>query len=195
MTSPAPEAAVHAPRRRAIHAQVGAGAGLLALALGLGIALGALWGWIRPAYVAEVTGDGIAIDQVASPANVEFAAFGWFALITGVAGALIGLTAWRQTRRGAVIGGAGWMWWVIACAIACAFAVFMFGDWVAFRGLPNQSELEPGTTLHVVPPVNPRIGWVSAPFTAGFVFWVANLSDYLRLNRQVEAEQITGMMR
>lgn len=168
------------PRRRT---RLGAGAGLLACALIIGILGGLGWGSARPAYVGEAGPDGVVVDQAASPANVEFAALGWFALITSLAGVLIALVAWRHTSRGTVRGGAGWLWWVIACAGAAAVCVYVFGDWFALflNGVPSHEEMVDGATFTVVPPLNPRVAWLSGPFAATLVYWVANLLAYMQV--------------
>ena len=165
-------------RRQALGPLVGAGAGLVALALAFGVLGGVWWGASRPAYLAEVADGGVRIDSAASPVNTEFAAFGWFAVITGLIGTLLAAAAWRVTRRRG-IGGAGWLWWLIVCAAAAALTVFVFGNWSAlmFHQVPSHEELEllsDGSRFHLIPPINPGAGWLAGPFTAALGYWCAN---------------------
>lgn len=156
----------------------GAGAGLVALALAFGVLGGLAWGALRPAYLAEVADGGVQIDTAASPLNTEFAAFGWFVLLTGFLGVLLALVAWRVTRRRGV-GGVGWLWWIIACAAAGAFTVYVFGDWFALwlHHVPSHEELEmlsDGSRFDLIPPIRPGAGWLAGPFTAALSYWTLN---------------------
>lgn len=187
-------------RTHTLRSTAGACAGLLACALAAGILGGVAWGALRPAYVVETIDDGVAVDPLASPPNVEFAALGWFALLTTLAGVCVALIAWRQANSGAVRGGAAWLWWVIACAACAAGALYVFGDWAAliFNDVPNHgagadgSGFEPGQTFSLAPPVRPGVAWTAGPFAAALLYWAASLMSYLQLGAQVEAETLPG---
>lgn len=157
---------------------MGAAAGILAFSLLVGIAGGVVWGFVRPAYVAAFgEGGGVQVDQAASPKNVEFAAFGWFALISLIAGLGIAWLARQATSRG----GSAWVWWVAACAFACAATVYVFGDWIVSTRIhiPDHDAVRAGEPFRVVPPIQPGVGWLVGPFTAAFAYWIATMGDYL----------------
>lgn len=188
-----------APRRDTLRSTLGAGAGLLAFALLAGIVGGVAWGALRPAYVVKTLDNGVAVDQIVSPPNVEFAALGWFAVLTTVVCALIGLTAWRQTTSGASRGSAGWLWWVVACAACATGTLYVFGDWTALllHDMPPHSDgngggFEPDQTFSLVPPVRPGAAWAAGPFAAALVYWVANFVSYTQLDAQVKREMLPG---
>lgn len=157
-----------------------AGAGLLALGCVLGIVGGGAWATLRPAYVGEVEGDGLRVDQAASPVNVEFAGFGTFALISALIGLALAVAALGAARRGKVGGGAGWLLWAGAVSAVAALSVYVFGDW--FVGLlhpvPEADALSDGASVSMVPPVNPGAAWAVGPFSAVFVYWSADLVAY-----------------
>ncbi|MCT2337893.1 hypothetical protein [Corynebacterium sp. p3-SID1056] len=168
-------------RSRALTARLGAGAGLVACALGLGIIGGLGWGWLRPAYVGTVAHGGVAVDQVSSPVNVEFAALGWFSLLTAVIGTVLAAIAVWQAARGRARGGVGAILWLMLCGLAAAFAVYTTGTLLVSVGQQGLTELPDGEPLHVVPPVAPAglgVAWCVGPFTAALSYWLANLSAF-----------------
>lgn len=156
------------------------GAGLLALGCVLGIVGGGAWAWLRPAYVGEVDGATVRVDQGASPLNVEFAGFGSFALLTALAGVILASVAWGAARRGKVRGAVWWLLWTGLVAAIAALALYVFGDWFVslLHPVPELEALSDGESLTMVPPVQPGVAWVSAPFTAVLVYWAANFLAY-----------------
>ena len=166
-------------RARAVLARLGAGAGLVACALGLGIIGGLGWAWLRPAYVGTAAHGGVAVDQIASPANVEFAALGWFSLLNAVIGAVLAVVALRQSSRGERRGGVGTLVWLIVCAAAAAFALYTTGNLVISLQQQGFAELADGQSLQVVPPVSLGVAWCVGPFTAALSYWLANVFDFL----------------
>lgn len=162
---------------------MGSGAGLLALALLLGIAGGFAWGGLRPAYVGVITeNDGIGVDEVASPVNVQFTGFAWFVLLALLLGVVLGAVGWRSVRRGRVGGSVWWMLWIMTVAVLGAISIYLFGDWLSLKlhPRPTHDVLETGSSFTLVPPVSPGVGWAVAPLTAGLVFWIGNLRAYAR---------------
>lgn len=157
-----------------------AGAGLLALGCVLGIAGGGVWAWLRPAYVGEVDGAGLRVDQAASPLNVEFVGFGTFALVTAVLGLAVAVPALGAARRGKARGGVGWLLWTGAVSAVAALTVYVFGDWFVglWHPVPDVEALSEGDSIAMVPPVAPGAAWAAGPFTAVLVYWTANLLAY-----------------
>ncbi|OFP35980.1 hypothetical protein [Corynebacterium sp. HMSC071B10] len=166
-------------RARALFARIGAGAGLVACALGLGIIAGLGWAWLRPAYVGTAAHGGVAVDQIASPANVEFAALGWFSLLTAVIGAVLAAVALRQSSCGEGRGGVGTLVWLLVCGEAAAFAVYTTGNLVISLQQQGFAELADGESLQVVPPVSLGVAWLVGPFTAALSYWLANVYAFV----------------
>ena len=160
-----------APRRVS---SVGAGAGLLVVALAVGSLVGAVWGCLRPGYEAVVQGGDIVVDLAASPDNVDFASFGWFAILTGLLGLALAVGAYA--RAGGAVS-AGMLAWVFVAAGAGAFAVHTFGVWSAgfVSDTPGHGELAEGARFHIVPPLDPGVGWLSGPFVATLTYWMLAL--------------------
>ena len=161
---------------------LGAGAGLLALGCVLGILGGGVWAVLRPAYVGEVEGDGVRVDQALSPVNVEFAGYGAFALLTTLAGVLVAAVAAGAARRGKVAGGVGWLLWAGAVSAVAAVALYVFGDWFVgvLHPVPDPETLADGDPLTMVPPVRPGAAWAAGPFAAVLLYWAVNLVAYSR---------------
>ena len=45
----------------------------------------------------------------------------------------------------------------------------------ALHPMPDVTQLQPGDTVTLVPPVEPGVGWVAGPFAAAVVYWCTNL--------------------
>lgn len=161
---------------------LGAGAGLLALGCVLGILGGAVWALVRPAYVGQVAGSGVQVDQALSPANVEFAGYGSFALLTVLTGVVVAAAAVRATRSGKTAGGIAWLLWAGVVSAIAAFALYVFGDWFVScaHPLPEPEALSNGDSVTLIPPVRPGAAWAAGPFAAVLVCWSANLLAYSR---------------
>lgn len=156
--------------------RIGTGAGLVVCALVMGIIGGLGWGWLRPAYVGTIAHGGLAVDQAASPANVEFAALGWFSIITSLIGAVLAAVAVRQSARGRSSGGVGALVWLVLCVIASVCTVDVIGNALVGALQPNDlKNLADGETLAVVPPVRLGVAWLVGPFVAALSYWTANL--------------------
>lgn len=147
-------------------------AGLLALAIIVGLLAGAVWGVFRPAYVGEVRDGLFVVDELGSPASVEFASLATFVLITAFLGMILAVVAHRTIARA---GGVGLLLWVAAVALACAFSFFTAGNVVAglFSSVPDPAAAQEAAGAKVVPPMSPGIGWVVAPFVAAVTYWTA----------------------
>ncbi|WP_157034380.1 hypothetical protein [Corynebacterium jeddahense] len=143
----------------------------------MGLAAGASWGVLRPAYTGEAADGGVRIDTDASPANVAFTGYAWFAVLTAAVGVVIAAVAWRAVQRGRVRGGVGWMLLAVFAAAAAAAAAYICGGFVvaALHPMPDVTQLQPGDTVTLVPPVEPGVGWVAGPFAAAVVYWCTNL--------------------
>lgn len=132
---------------------------------------------LRPAYTGEAADGGVRIDTDASPANVAFTGYAWFAVLTAAVGVVIAAVAWRAVQRGRVRGGVGWMLLAVFAAAAAAAAAYICGGFVvaALHPMPDVTQLQPGDTVTLVPPVEPGVGWVASPFAAAVVYWCTNL--------------------
>ena len=161
---------------------LGAGAGLLALGCVLGILGGAVWALVRPAYVGQVEDSAVQVDQALSPANVEFAGYGSFALLTALAGGIVAAVAVRATREGKTAGGVAWLLWAGVVSAVAAFALYVFGNWFVALAhpLPDPEALSNGDSVTLVPPVRPGAAWAAGPFAAVLVCWITNLLAYSR---------------
>ena len=51
---------------------------------------------------AKQSGGGVRIDTDASPANVAFTGYAWFAVLTAAVGVVIAAVAWRAVQRWAI---------------------------------------------------------------------------------------------
>lgn len=128
----------------------------------------------RPGYEAVVRQDAVLVDRVLSPASVEFSSVGWFAILTAALGLAVALMAYA--RSGGAVSLAA-MAWVVVAAAAGAFAVHTFGAWTAglVSDSPGHGELVDGARLRLVPPLQPGVAWLCAPFVSALAYWVLAL--------------------
>ena len=163
------------PRIPRFPARIGADAGLVVCALLLGIGGGLVWGWLRPAYVGTADDGRLAIDQVASPENVEFAATGWFSLITLAIGVVLAVVALRQFATRRTRGGLGSLCWLIACAVSAVLTVAVTGDVLAAALHPlDHANLADGQQIEMVPPAKLGAAWLVGPFVSSLIYWAFN---------------------
>lgn len=161
------------PHRIRFPRALGAGAGLLAAGLCLALVGGTVWALLRPTYTVQLR-DGVAVvDQAASSANVEFAAVGWLAVITGVLGVVLAGLALRQERKGETAGGVWELLWLILVAAATSFTVYACGEVVVGTLHPVAdhaagADSEPFT---VAPRVTPGVTLLVGPFVAAVLYW------------------------
>ncbi|WP_165164121.1 hypothetical protein [Corynebacterium qintianiae] len=167
----------------------GAWAQLLVIALVAGSLAGGLWGLIRPGYVGELAEGSYLVDQIASPANVEFASFGGFALLSAAIGMLIAAAAHLRGLTGLPT-----LLWVTACAGAAAFAVVTFGGWTAdlLHASPHDPPLAGGAAFTFVPPLRPGVGWLAGPFVAALTFYLLTVIAELQEIRKTQTSLIEG---
>lgn len=173
-------ARVEPPHRPRIPREIGEGAGLLAAALLMGLAGGVVWALVRPAYTVRLQDGAAVVDQAASGGNVEFAALGWFAVITAVIGVLLAAIALRQERVGSTRGGLAQLWWLLLAAAAAALTAYACGDIVARMLHPIPGHEEHGAAgesgpFTVAPSVAPGVVLLVAPFTASSLYWVSRV--------------------
>lgn len=172
--APAHSLPPHQPR---FPRELGAGAGLLAAGLCLALLGGAVWALLRPTYTVQLR-DGVAVvDQTASGANVEFAAVGWLAVITGVLGAVLAGLALRQDRRGETAGDIWALLWLILVAAATSFTVYAFGEVVvgALHPVADHAAAADSEPFAVAPRVSPGATLLVGPFVAGALYWFSAL--------------------
>lgn len=147
------------PARRASKRR-GWGAGILALGVVLGAVAGSIWGIFRPEYVAVPHGDGLAVDRLASPDNIEFVSWAGFVALSTVVGLVVGLVgyAYQEHRSSAKR-----MAWVAAVALFSSWTLAVMGEVTAGKYAPG---LQPG------------IGWLAGPFVAGLSYWVSMAAGF-----------------
>ncbi|WKD57401.1 hypothetical protein CAPI_04215 [Corynebacterium capitovis DSM 44611] len=148
----------------------GAAAGLLAASLLAGSIVGVVWGFSRPAYVGVVVGDGVEVDQIATPDSAEFASLGWFVILTAVLGAAVAALAYARAHRGPAMLG-----WVMVTSLGGAFATYTFGEGVAHLASADPSAFSEGARLSVVPALYPGTGWLAAPCLAALTYWLLSV--------------------
>lgn len=145
-------------------------AGVLALSLAVHAIAGVVWGFLRPTYTAYVEDPETA--SVAVSANVEFTAFIWFAIATGVIGAGIALVVFlrSETTRGPLM-----LLWLGVVAFLGAVAFIVFGDAVATFIHPSPGDYAGavGESFQVVPGMSPGSALFTAPFLAVLMYWCA----------------------
>ncbi|AKK11423.1 hypothetical protein [Corynebacterium uterequi] len=149
-----------------VPANLGAGGGFLALAIASYAAVGVAWGLLRPGYDATVAEDSLL--AVHASANVEFAGFASFVLLTGLLSVGLALLAARRLSsrpRPGVLG------WAIACA-AIAVVAFAVGGDLAVVLFRHAEDAEVGQAVTVVPPINPGTALLAGPLMAGTTYWV-----------------------
>lgn len=178
------------PRSR-LKGAVSWGAGILTLGLLLGVTTGVVWGLFRPAYALSIEDGKPVIDETASPANVEFVSFAWFAVLTGIIGVVLGLVAYLAHERRS---GVGRLLFVVAVTLFASWSVYVLSSWSA--GLVNDvvpafyagassttagsvtggsaigHEFTEGQTFTVVPVLAPGVAWLVGPFAAAVTYWI-----------------------
>lgn len=149
----------------------GTAAGLLFFALLAGIALGALWGFFRPAYIGDVTDGFFIANEAESPRNVEFTSFISFVIITGVLGIVISMVAYMKVGR---VTGVGALLWVGFVAFAAAFTFYFIGNVVTgfAHPMPDLHASDDQPNVELVPVMTPGVGWFAAPFLATLTYWI-----------------------
>lgn len=151
---------------------IGSTAGFLALSLSVYAVVGVLWGLLRPGYEATVDDAG-AVSLV--PAfNVEFTAFITFVVATGLLGALLALVMFVSSphTRGPLM-----LLWVTVCTFFGAVVFFSAGNVVThlIHPVPDLENVEPGSSMTLVPGITAGIGLAAAPFMASLAYWCAVL--------------------
>lgn len=145
-------------------------AGVFALTLTVFAVAGAAWGLLRPTYTAFVEDAETA--AVSAAPNVEFTAFIWFAISTGVIGAGLALIIFlrAETARGL-----GMLLWIGVVALVGAGIFIVFGDFSAqlIHSHPTEYSDMVGETFQVVPPMTPGSALFAAPFLAVLMYWCA----------------------
>lgn len=145
-------------------------AGVLALSLAAHGLAGVVWGLLRPTYTAYIEDAETA--SVAVSANVEFTAFIWFAIATGIIGAGIALVVFlrSETTRGPLM-----LLWLGVVAFLGAVAFSVFGDAVAAFIHPRPGDYADavGESFEVVPEMSPGSALFTAPFLAVLMYWCA----------------------
>lgn len=148
------------------------GAGVVALGVLLGCAIGFVWGFLRPGYVAEVVDGGVQINHVLSPDNVEFASFGWFAILSSLLGMVVGLVAYGTGERQSNLAR---MAFAVCVALFSSWALYVLGQYSANLANPTHAA-SVSDTFTVVPVFQPGIAWCAAPFMAGLTYWLGLVS-------------------
>lgn len=167
-------ARVEPPRRPRIPREIGEGAGLLAAGLVMALAGGVVWALVRPTYTVRLQDGAAVVDQAASGNNVEFAALGWFAVITAVIGAVLAAIALRQERVGSSRGGLAQLWWLVLAAAASALTAYACGDIVVhmLHPIPGHGATGESEPFSLAPTVAPGVVLLVAPFVASALYWV-----------------------
>lgn len=145
-------------------------AGVFALTLTVFAAAGAVWGLLRPTYTAYVEDAETA--SVAAAPNVEFTAFIWFAIITGVIGAVLALIVFLRAESAR---GLGMLSWIGVVALLGAGIFIVFGNISAqlIHARPTEYTDMVGETFQVVPSMTPGSALFAAPFLAVLMYWCA----------------------
>lgn len=167
------QAPARMPRRarfKQLSGQAGVYAGVLASVLAVFAVGGAVWGLFRPTYTAYVEDAESA--SVAVQANVEFTAFIWFAVATGVLGAVVALIVFL---RSVSTRGLGMLVWLGVVAFVGAGAFLAFGNFSAglIHGEPADYATAVGQSFNMVPNMVPGTAVFTAPFLAVCMYWCA----------------------
>ncbi|WIM66937.1 hypothetical protein QP027_07290 [Corynebacterium breve] len=152
---------------------VGSGAGVLMWGLLLGVVVGAIWGALRPTYIGNMKDGMLLVDEAASPVNVEFSSFISFAILTGLAGAIIAIIAFLIVGG---ISGVGMLLWSGVVAFFAAVSFYVVGEWTA-NALHPMPEHSSGNLegVKLVPALAPGVGWLAGPFMATLAYWTMAL--------------------
>lgn len=166
----------HPRRRFRINRNFGTGAGFLALAVGLSAALGAVWGWWRPAYEGTIEDGDLLLEGGTS---VEFTSFITFVVITGLLGVVLSMLAYLRSpdTRGFLM-----LCWLGLVALVAAVMFWLVGEQVALM-LHDPAAAHRalnGERISIVPPLSPGIGFVAAPLMAMMSYWLSVIIDPVR---------------
>lgn len=155
--------------RRPSH-NTGVYAGVLALSLVVYALCGMVWGVLRPTYTAYVEDAETA--SIAVEANVAFTGYIWFAISTGVIGAVLALVVFLRSES---TRGLPMLIWIGLVSLLGAATFLAFGDTVAtwLHGDPSAHAAGAGETFQVVPPIQPGSALFLAPFLAVLMYWCA----------------------
>lgn len=167
----APEPPMPAPRRsRRPSRNTGVYAGVLALSLVVYALGGMVWGLLRPTYTAYVEDAETA--SIAVEADVAFTGFIWFAISTGIIGAVIALVVFLRSES---TRGLPMLIWIGLVSLLGAATFLAFGDTVAtlLHGDPSEHAAGVGETFQVVPSIQPGSALFMAPFLAVLMYWCA----------------------
>lgn len=145
-------------------------AGVFALVLSVFAIAGIVWGLLRPTYTAQVE-DAETASIVAVP-NIEFTAFIWFAITTGVIGATLALVVFlrAESTRGLPM-----LLWIGVVTLLGSGIFLVFGNISAelLHSRPTDYTNMVGETFQVVPSLTPGSALFSAPFLAVLMYWCA----------------------
>lgn len=150
---------------------------MLFLGLASGLLGGLAWSLWRPAYLVDTNGAHPEIAVETFDPGAQFVTLGQLAVITAGIGVLLGVTAWRQARKGAVKGGPGYLLWLIVVAALATAAALALG-----AAVPHGGRGGAGTWVPYA--VDTRPVWFVAPFVASGVFWVSTFIALAATGRQ-----------
>ncbi len=158
------------PRSLRLSRDAGVYAGIFALALVVFSLAGVVWGVLRPTYTAYIEDAETA--TVAAAENVEFSAFIWFAIGTGLIGATIALISFLKAESAR---GPGMLLWVGLVALVGAGAFMVSGDFTTGMMYPRPDDYAAavGESFQVVPGISPGSALFAAPFLAVLMYWCA----------------------
>lgn len=153
-----------------VRRSLGSYAGVFALVLTVFAVAGAVWGLLRPTYTAYVE-DAETASVLAEP-DVEFTAFIWFAITTGILGAVLALIVFLRTESSR---GLGMMLWIGMVSFLGAVIFILFGDITAalIHSRPSDYSGLTGEHFQVVPGLSPGSALFAAPFLAVLMYWCA----------------------
>lgn len=166
----AAEAGEQTPRKPRVPAQVGVFGLVLVVAVVCNAILGAVWGALRPGFVASADAQG---NLTLSPDfNVAFSAFAIFLLCTCLVAVLSVVVAiWQSTEATSL----GMLFWLGIWNYVGARVFLVCGDLiVAFIRNADVAAPEPGQSVRVIPWVAVGVaGSVWSAFVAMAVYWSA----------------------
>ncbi|MBV7296186.1 hypothetical protein KRX51_09715 [Corynebacterium sp. TAE3-ERU12] len=170
-TNSAPTATDSTQRRPSLFTQIGDSAGLLLLAMAMGAGGGVGFGLARPTQTVTLAEGGM-IEVLPGDGAAGFVGMLIMLAIAAGVGLIVGMLGLRQfaTRQNLVS-----MLWVGVCALAGAFGVAVFGDFIGGIRQPDITDLPVGSVVEVVPKAGGVVNLAIAPFFAMFAFWLGIL--------------------